>query len=42
VGNIGANMWYDLRASGLKVTVLAVDANPVSRPYAASTPSTYT
>ena len=37
VGNIGANIWYDLQASGLKVTVLAVDANPVSRPYAAST-----
>ncbi|MBM3664389.1 MAG: multicopper oxidase family protein [Actinobacteria bacterium] len=37
VGNIGADIWYHLQASGLRLTVLAVDANPVAKPYAART-----
>ena len=36
IGNIGADIWYDLQASGLKMTVLAKDANPVATPFAAS------
>ncbi len=35
VGNIGADIWYHLQASGLKMTVLAEDANPVRAPYGA-------
>lgn len=35
MGNIGADIWYDIQASGLKVWVIAEDGNPVVRPYQA-------
>jgi len=37
VGNIGADIWYQLKAQGLKTWVIARDANPVRTPYLAST-----
>ncbi len=35
VGNIGADIWYQLRAQGLKMWVIGRDGNPVRRPYLA-------
>jgi len=37
VGNIGADIWYQLKAAGLKAWVVARDGNPVRTPYLAST-----
>lgn len=37
IGNIGADIWYDLEMPGLTFTVIAEDANPVDLAWTAST-----
>lgn len=37
IGNIGADIWYDLASSGLSFTVIAVDANPVDQTWTTNT-----
>lgn len=32
LGNIGADIWYDLELAGLTLTVIAEDANPLDKP----------
>lgn len=36
IGNIGADIFYSLAASGLNITIIAEDANPYDRPLATS------
>ena len=36
VGNIGADIWYQLKAQGLKLWVIGRDGNPVRTPYLAT------
>lgn len=37
IGNIGADIWYDLEMPGLSFTVIAEDGNPVDRTWTATT-----
>lgn len=36
LGNIGADIWYDLELAGLTLTVIGEDANPVDKPWTAT------